>query len=350
MPDEHILYRGATSRGDDSGRAAAESDALDQVAGGARATYPGSGRNDRPTCHHVPGGTGPRGAFLRGLNGQSGLETVMAYHLMVVGIPAERRRAVVEGMMLTAGEAGLCEEPAVHPTVGHRVLTHPAVRAQDIDVLAKVSGPVGADERMLVTPSADLEACIGMVRHAVALQDIGRRATGDGDAVPGVPGRVPVVMPLVVDEAMVVGALQPEAAHKLGHLAVLHRGPGCALRQRETSNGSKTMNRCAGPFRSSSESTRAGCPGVAGMGPRGSAPHGVRVSSRHTGGRWGSSGRVETSRPASIAQTKAALACGGITHWCCCHGLRTVCCVWGGHTPDCWGPRCPPPPAERPLP
>jgi hypothetical protein len=141
--DERILYRGATSRGDDSGRAGAESDALDQVAGGPRATHLGVGRNDRPPCHHVPGGTDPRGACLIGLNGQSGLDTVMAYQLIVVGIPAERRRAVVEGMMLTAGEAGMCEEPAVHSTVGHRVLTHPSVRVQDVDVLAKVSGPVG---------------------------------------------------------------------------------------------------------------------------------------------------------------------------------------------------------------
>ena len=88
-----------------------------------------------------------------------------------------------------------------------------------------------ADERVLVTAGADMNAFIGVVMDAVALQDIGRRAASDVDTVPNVAGRVPVVMDLVVDEAIVVGALQTDATQKPGHLTVLHSGPGRAPRQ-----------------------------------------------------------------------------------------------------------------------
>ena len=60
------------------------------------------------------------------------------------------------------------------------------------------------------------------------------------------------------------------------------------LTRRCPANGSNPMNRLAVPFRAYSSSTRAGCPGAAGMGSRGSATSCLLVSSRHTCGRRGS--------------------------------------------------------------
>ena len=82
------------------------------------------------------------------------------------------------------------------------------------------------------------------------------------------------------------------------------------LTGRFPASGATSLHSWAVPRRAASESTRGGGPGVAGMGVRGSA----------TCGRWGASGRVYTSSPASMGQTKAACAGGGLTDGLCRHG------------------------------
>jgi hypothetical protein len=56
-----------------------------------------------------------------------------------------------------AVEGGMCEEQAVHPTVGPMVLKQPSVRAQDVGVLAKVGVHVVVDEPFLGVRSGDLD-------------------------------------------------------------------------------------------------------------------------------------------------------------------------------------------------
>ena len=87
--------------------------------------HAGFGLNDRPTGHHVPGGSGQRGTFFIGLKVQSGIDKIVVYKLIVVRVPADQCRAVAEGIILNAVEGGVFEEQAIHPPVGSVVLKYP---------------------------------------------------------------------------------------------------------------------------------------------------------------------------------------------------------------------------------
>ena len=104
--------------------------------------------------------------------------------------------------------------------------------------------------------------------------------------------------------------------------------------RRQPANGSTTRPRCAGPCRAYASSRRSGCSGAAGMGTRGSATRGVLGVSMHTCGRWGALGYVSTASTASMAQTTAAWAGGGIPHGCGDRGVSTLLGAWCGPTPD----------------
>jgi len=63
-------------------------------------------------------------------------------------------------------------------------------------------------------------------------------------------------------------------------------------------------------------------------------PRGVLGVSMHTCGRWGALGYVSTASTASMAQTTAAWAGGGIPHGCGDRGVSTLLGAWCGPTPD----------------